>query len=223
MKGQRKNRLRQKEAKKNRSGICLVLAVVALDALVVWAAASAPRIGSPVKMVAAQVVHGKNSASYTAYAAQPDLADSTFGKYPDYRQLSFAHLSSFPFSVTEDMVDSQSDPTGVASNVLQQIPDFIRSFSNKKIAITGFMLPVRLDGKYVSEFLVLKDRSACCYGKTPRINEWIIAHAKGVNTKPVLDVPVTALGTFHVGAQLENGALAAIYELDCENLMKPDK
>ncbi|MGO8696942.1 MAG: DUF3299 domain-containing protein [Limisphaerales bacterium] len=121
------------------------------------------------------------------------------------------------------MADPKSDATGVASNALQQVPNFIRSLSDKKIAITGFMLPVRVDGKWVSEFLVLKDRSACCYGITPRINEWIIAHAKRGCAKPVLDTPVTALGTFHVGEQRENGELAAIYELDCDKVISPDQ
>lgn len=223
MKGQRKKRLRQKEVRQNCFGVCCVLANVVLVGLVIWALTSMTPIGSPVQMVTAQVVHGTKSASFKARPAQYVVADSTLGKYPSYLPLSFANLSSFSFSVTEDMLDPKTDAVGVASNELQQIPDVIRALSDKKIAVTGFMLPVRLDGKFVTEFMVLKDRSACCYGITPRINEWVIAHAKGGSTKPVMDQPVTALGTFHVGEQRENGALAAIYELDCDRVINPDK
>jgi hypothetical protein len=215
MKGQRKNRLRQREAQQNRFGICLAFAAVVVFGLVVWGISAITPLGSPTRMVAA---HGAKSERFKARPTQNVFTNAPLVKYPDYLPLSFASLSSFPFIVTDDMVDPKS-----ASDALQQVPDFIRSLSDKKIAVTGFMLPVRLEGKCVSEFLVLKDRSACCYGITPRINEWIIAHAKRGCTEPVLDIPVTALGTFHVGELRENGALAAIYELDCDRVIRPGK
>jgi hypothetical protein len=223
MKGQRKQRLQKAEAQEARWAMRLLLAGLALVGLIAWAGIAMQPMASPTRMVAAQVVHERRSVPFKAIPMQNAFTDSTSKKYPDYLPLTFANLSSFPFSVTEDMIEPKSDSAGVASNTLQQIPQSIRSFSGKKIAVTGFMLPVRTEGNFATEFLILKDRSACCYGLTPRVNEWIIVHAKGRSAKSVLDVPVTALGTFHVGEQRENGALAAIYELDCDRLINPDK
>jgi len=53
----------------------------------------------------------------------------------------------------------------------------------------------------------------------PRVNEWIIVRMVGRGVKPVMDVPVTALGIFHVGEMRENGQLAGIYRLDCNQLL----
>ena len=85
--------------------------------------------------------------------------------------------------------------------------------------VTGFMLPVRVEGGLTSNFLLLRNQSACCYGVMPRVNEWVIVRMAGRGVKPVMDVPITALGTFHVGDVRENGQLVGIYMLDCNQLL----
>ena len=81
------------------------------------------------------------------------------------------------------------------------------------------MLPMRVTDGMTSDFLLLRNQSACCYGIMPRVNEWVIVHTKGKAVKPIMDVPVTAIGMFHVGEMRENGHLAGIYYLECEQLL----
>jgi len=182
-----------------------------------------PPVVSPARLVAAQIGHVSKSLLPTPRSTDYAGVDSDSAPYAHYKSISFANLSSYPFSVTEDMVSRTAGAGTNSPTILRQIPNVIQALSDKKIAVTGFMLPVRLKGKFTTEFLLLQNRSTCCYGLTPQVNEWIIARAEGKNAEPLMDVPVTALGTFHVGEQRENGELAGIYELDCDKVIVPNR
>jgi hypothetical protein len=100
--------------------------------------------------------------------------------------------------------------------IREQIPEKINALNQKSVAITGFLLPINVRHGLATEFLLLRNQSACCYGLTPKINEWIIVQTTGDGVKPTMDVPITAEGTLHVGEQREEGHLLGIYELDCD-------
>lgn len=223
MKGERKKRLREKEARENRFGISLVVLAVVSSGLMVWGILSIVPIASPTQMVAAQASQARKNPLPQPRSTEYAGFDSQSAQYPHYQSITFANLSAYPFNLTDGMVGGTAATGTSSSAILQQIPNVIQSLSDKKVAVTGFMLPVQLKGKFTTEFLLLQNRSACCFGLTPQINEWIIARAKGKNAEPRLDVPVTVLGTFHVGEQRENGELAGIYELDCDRVIEPDK
>jgi hypothetical protein len=53
-------------------------------------------------------------------------------------------------------------------------------------------------------------------------NQWVIVHTTGNGVKSAMDTPVTAQGTFHVGAQRENGSLPGIYQIDLDQLKIPN-
>jgi len=138
----------------------------------------------------------------------------------NYLNLSFAKLSAFPFTVTPEVSDAMTNAEESSRLTRAQVPDTVKTLTEKPAAVTGFMLPVRVVGGLASDFLLMRNQSACCYGVMPRVNEWVIVHTnnrKGV--KPVMDVPVTALGTFHVGEMRDNGRLMGIYYLECEQLL----
>lgn len=100
-----------------------------------------------------------------------------------------------------------------------QIPDYVRELDQKKISITGFMLPTKFKDGRVTEFLLMKDQSGCCFGAMPRINEWIIVKMKQGGVPPLMDMPLTFVGTLKVGEVFEEGYLAGIYQLDGEKLL----
>ena len=91
-----------------------------------------------------------------------------------------------------------------------------------KIALKGYMLPLKVEDGKITELLILRDQSMCCYGAVPKINEWVsVRMPEGKGVKPVMDVPVTIFGTLKVGEVLENGYLVGIYEMDGERLDGP--
>jgi len=108
-------------------------------------------------------------------------------------------------------------------NVPDQIPASIKQLNGRNVSIRGFMLPVTQKDGNVTEFLLLKDQSLCCYGTMPQMNEWVHVIMKPGQSAPMVwDIPVTVFGTFEVGEVFENGVLMTIYRLRYEKLVKPE-
>ena len=83
------------------------------------------------------------------------------------------------------------------------------------------MLPLKVDDGVVTEMLIMKDQSMCCYGAVPRINDWVSVKMKKGGVKSVMDQAVTLYGKLHVGEMLENGYLIGIYQMDGEKMDEP--
>ncbi len=83
-----------------------------------------------------------------------------------------------------------------------------------KAVIIGFMLPTQLaDYGKATEFLIMANLLACCFGTVPNMNDWVVVRMpQGVAV--VQDVPISFYGTFRVGAMYENGYMTGIYEMD---------
>lgn len=138
--------------------------------------------------------------------APPEVQDG-------YLKLGFDRLSSFKFVAPEyDPVATPkvSPPTGE-----EQIPATVKSWSGRKVIITGFMLPTKLTKDKATEFLLMANQMACCYGTVPNMNDWVIVRAPdGV---PITqDVPISFRGTLKVGAMFESGYMTGIYQLVAE-------
>lgn len=136
-----------------------------------------------------------------------------------YLSVPFTKLASFTYR-TQEVAGANSD--GVDTTIAEaQIPVNIKSFNEKSVAVTGFMLPLHSSGDLATDFLLLRNQSACCYGVMPKITEWVLVRTTGKGVKVTMDIPVTVLGTLHVGEIRENGQLSGIYKLDCDKVMDP--
>ncbi len=152
--------------------------------------------------VTVQVTLATNSPSAVPVVAQ-SLATAEFSV------LSFDQLASFPYEVSDATLTSTN-----AANVPDQIPATIKAFNRKSIALKGFMLPLKVEKGLVTEMLIMRDQSMCCYGKVPKINEWVSVKMTRGGVKPVMDLPVTLKGTLEVGETRENGYLTGIYRME---------
>jgi len=140
-------------------------------------------------------------------------------KIGDYSLLGFDRLASFAYEVPDDPI---TEPKAKEILEKNEIPDSVKKFDKQKIALKGYMLPLKVEDGKITELLILRDQSMCCYGAVPKINEWVsVRMPKGRGVKPVMDVPVTIFGTLKVGEVLENGYLVGIYEMDGERLDGP--
>jgi hypothetical protein len=122
--------------------------------------------------------------------------------------VGFDKLASFDFTAPET--------EAAAPAAEKQIPDRVREFNDKKVTVTGFMLPVKMDGGLVTEFLLVKDPMMCCYGVMPRVNEWVVVKMVGKGVAPLMDVPITFEGQLKVGQIYEGGYLTGLYLLKGE-------
>lgn len=122
--------------------------------------------------------------------------------------VGFDKLASFEFTPPEDPAKAAAADA--------QIPARIREFNDKRVAVTGFMLPVKMDKGLVTEFLLVKDAMMCCYGVMPKVNEWVVVKMVGKGVPPLMDVPITFEGTLQVGQLYEGGYLTGLYLLKGE-------
>ena len=175
---------------------------------------SGPSTNSP----AANVTSPKQPAPprLSANLAVPQIKDG-------YLQIGFDKLAGFSAFVR--YVPVKSDPPAlfeaVAPVLTEPIPAAIQALDKRKVAVKGFMLPLAQENGAVTEFVLLRNRAFCCFGKPPGVNEWIHVRMTNKTAKPIMDRVVTAYGTLKVGEVREGGYLVAIYEMDGERLVGP--
>jgi hypothetical protein len=161
-------------------------------------AAAAVLLASVLAVAASRAEDG----SATQKEEFPELAGG-------YLKADFDKLAGFPFDV----------PAGAgAKPPADQIPAGIRALDGRKVRVTGFMLPVKLEGGLVKEFLLVANPMLCCYGMVPKINEWVVVRMTGAGVKPLMDIPVEFYGVLRVKETFEEGYLVNIYTLDGERM-----
>ena len=103
-----------------------------------------------------------------------------------------------------------------------EIPDEVKQIDGKKVAITGFMLPIDVDKGKVQRFLLLKSTMSCCFGVAPRINEVIyVESSKKQKIQTVMDMPITVFGKLSVGQQFrEDLMLIGVYQLALDEVKR---
>ena len=135
---------------------------------------------------------------------------------PEFTEVTFDKLAGYTFEVPEGVIS-----TNDVGKSTEQIPGDVRVLSDTNVKLKGFMLPLKVDNGLVTELLIMKDQSMCCYGSIPRINDWVSVKMKNGGVKSVMDQPVTLYGKLKVGEMLENGYLVGIYQLDGEKMDEP--
>lgn len=175
--------------------------------------------GQPINPNSTDVGVGEPIAAKPAVAAAtPATPTPASAEKDEYASVGFDKLSAFHFQTSDQLLNPPSDPDAARMAVNQQIPQTIRALNEKGVSIKGFMLPLKMEGGLVTDFLLLKNQNACCYGVPPKLNEQVSVHMAGKGVKPTMDVTIVARGTLHVGEMRENGFLVGIYNLDGDSV-----
>jgi hypothetical protein len=157
------------------------------------------------------------SASPTIYV--PGAPQAT----GDYESISFNLLSGFYFW---DPLDDTENGTAEQNKKKSKVPENIQAYNGHKIAVTGFMIPIDEDDKFiVSSFVLAKNQMTCCYGASPKPNDWIYATvpptAKKVEDQ--MDVPLTVYGTLTIDSSLSDPSMPTLYRLVVDKVEDPKK
>lgn len=155
-----------------------------------------------------------------ARAAEPGVtakpAPTKDASGAEFMVIGFDKLSAFKYEVPDE-----TKPVPDTDKGDSQIPQSVKDFSGKRIALKGFMLPLKVEGGLVTELLIMRDQSLCCFGTVPKINEWVSVKMSGKGVKAVMDQAVTLVGKLKVGGIKENGYLVGIYAMDGERMETP--
>jgi len=132
-----------------------------------------------------------------------------------YLRLGFDRLASYKFIAPA--FDPAADSKGPLPTGEDQIPANVKAWSGKKVIVTGYMLPTKLNNGLVTEFLLVRNQMMCCYGSVPNMNEWVIVKMT-TGVPPLMDLPISFYGELKVGAMFENGYMTGIYQLAGEKM-----
>jgi len=146
-------------------------------------------------------------------AAEPAAPPVSFSVVQGHLKVGFDQLASFPF----DTPDASAEPASAAA-LEGAIPARIKALDGKQVMVTGYMLPVKMDGDQTTEFLLVVSPMLCCYGMVPRMNEWILVRMAKGGSQVVMDTPIQFFGRLHVKPVAENGMMIGIYFLDGEKM-----
>lgn len=135
-----------------------------------------------------------------------------------YEKAGFELLAGYPF------IPAELDPSAPAGTPppsgAKQIPPAVMALDGKKVVVSGYMLPTKLEKGLVKEFLLMSNAQLCCYGQTPQVNEFIVVKMSAAGVKAVMDTPVQFFGKLVVKEMYEDGFLTNIYSLEGERMGK---
>ena len=225
----------------NRDGMATGIALIGLLALIGCGkeAVTAPAEirGEPIAPLAAKAstptAASSNAAATTSVPADPKpdspprsaLAEQgTRNAEPDFASAGFDILSGYNIEISDELLGPVTNNLAeVSAKTDALIPAKVKAFDKKRVALKGFMLPLKVEGGLVTEMLIMKDQSMCCYGTVPKIHEWVSVKMAEKGVKPLMDQAVTLYGKLHVGEMRENGYLTGIYRMDGEKMGGPEE
>jgi hypothetical protein len=103
-------------------------------------------------------------------------------------------------------------------HVLAFVPAPIRGMDGKEVTLTGFMLPIKIHNRLVTEFMLLRNQNTCCFGIPPELHEVVEVLKMDSPSKVLMDTPITVVGHLHVKERWEGTFLCSIYQLDAERI-----
>jgi hypothetical protein len=134
----------------------------------------------------------------------------------EYLIVSFEKLASFGFEPPDTQITNR---TAAVDEADKYIPADIKGLDGKKVVIRGFMLPLKVEVEKATEFLIMRNQGACCFGTMPKMNELVSVITKGKGVEPIMDQPVSITGTLHVGTLRDNGYVVGLYRMDGEKMV----
>ena len=112
----------------------------------------------------------------------PGLHLSAGGAYP---LVGFDKLSGYAIEISDEILGPVTNNLAeITAKTEAMIPQNVKAFDGRHASIKGFMLPLKVEGGVVTELLIMKDQSMCCYGAVPKIHEWVSVKMTGPGVKP---------------------------------------
>lgn len=128
--------------------------------------------------------------------------------------LSFDTLSSFLYQVRAETPDGEDGKPALVTD--DTIPEYVQALDGRRIVIDGFVMPLRTQGRGVTQFLLARDQLSCCFGPSPQMNHWIQVTLPRGEFRPLIFRPATVTGTLWVGELKLSGSIQSIYRLEGE-------
>ena len=136
--------------------------------------------------------------------------------------LGFDKLAAFEYTI----VDAGTGATAAEiekAKQRDQVPAWIRTYQDKRVLLTGYLMPLQVEGGRSKKFVMMKDATTCCYGAVPNMNDYVVVTMKGDAIVPVQDVPVQLVGILRIAEKYEGGYITALFSMDGEKFLGAKK
>ncbi len=100
-----------------------------------------------------------------------------------------------------------------------KLPDDVTRWNGKLVTATGFMNPTS-QARNLTGFLLVKDRSNCCFGKRPQINHYIDVKLKPGTAADYSTDPVSVRGVLRVDDRWDGDWQLGLYWMEEAEVMK---
>jgi hypothetical protein len=176
----------------------------------ILAALAAAFTGTVLEPIEPEPNNSERAVSDSAPVLRPSR-----GSTNEVLKLRFNTLSSFTYTVRLAPPDPGGRPNLVTDD---KIPLIIRALDGRRVAVTGYVMPLRTQGRGVTQFLLARDQLSCCFGPNPQMNHYIYVTMPRGDFRPRVFSLATVTGTLHVGELMKQGVLQSIYQLDAEKV-----
>jgi len=162
----------------------------------------------------------EKSAATTEKKGPAPIAPSASN--PDFLSVGFDTLGSFYYEIPSNDGETLKLADPQLARPKDQIPAPVKALTGKKVAVQGFMVPVKVEKGATKQFLLVKDQSLCCFGRMPRMNEWVSVKMAGDKSARFIgDQPITVFGTITVGEEYEKGEVLSIFRMEADDVAGP--
>lgn len=100
-----------------------------------------------------------------------------------------------------------------------KLPDDVTRWNGKLVRATGFMNPTS-QARNLTTFLLVKDRSSCCFGKAPQMNHYIDVKLKPGQTTNYSSDPITLQGILKVEDRFDGDWPMGLYWMEGAEVLK---
>ena len=140
----------------------------------------------------------------------------------DLFQVGFEKLSAFDYTIVDAGTGATPEQIEEAKK-RDPVPDWIRFYDDKRIALTGYLMPLQIENGRAKKFVMMKDVTTCCYGAVPNMNDYVVVTMKGEGVVAVQDVPVVLIGVLHIEQKYEGGYITALFSMAGEKFLGAKK
>jgi hypothetical protein len=134
----------------------------------------------------------------------------------EYKAMTFDNLGDFYYYAPDPWETPDKELLK-----MNKIPDRIKALSGKKVALTGFMMPIDHDADGSKEFVLNGSYDMCGFGGPVAINQWVMVNYTGNGRVPYTHLPMTVFGELEVGEEYGEGRLISIYRMKAKAASTP--
>ena len=158
-----------------------------------------------------------NAGAVDKGKAQPPFAEENPTNLK--KELTFKNLAGFKYEYPYE--EPKGKPWELKEQFDKRVPEHVRKLDGRHVSIQGFMLPVETKKDKVLTFLLMPDQAACCFGRVPEPNEWIVVDMTQNGGGPILmDLLVEIDGDLEVAEKWEDGFFTGIYHMAANKIEK---